>query len=135
MSKEYSRRQLFRLGPLGFWREAAREEVSQEEPSQDIPPQPQQKPVRTRPIPTPTRPPGAIQPDHIFRSICTRSTHCRTEAACVEACPYQAITILAASAHGMHQHTPSVQPNDPACQRCTEQPCISACPVGALDKG
>ncbi len=71
------------------------------------------------------RPPGAL-PEAEFVSACTRCD------LCVKVCPHWALKVAT-----RHDAPPAGTPflHDPAadaCARCPDQPCIAACPTGAL---
>ena len=70
------------------------------------------------------RPPGSIaEPD--FLKACTRCTDCR------DACPHQAIG-AAPPVFGIAAGTPRIDPSHAPCHLCSDFPCITACPTGAL---
>jgi ferredoxin-type protein NapG len=71
------------------------------------------------------RPPGAL-PEVEFLRACTRCD------LCVKVCPHWALKVAT-----RHDAPPVGTPflHDPAadaCARCPDQPCIGACPTGAL---
>lgn len=71
------------------------------------------------------RPPGAL-PEAEFLA------HCERCHACVEACPDGSI-FSAGLRQGYDVHkTPMLEPDQAPCYLCTDIPCISACPTGAL---
>jgi ferredoxin-type protein NapG len=70
------------------------------------------------------RPPGALA-EAEFVTICDR---CRE---CEQACPYGVIVRLS-SAYGPAAGTPALLPRDGPCRLCTDLPCATACPTGAL---
>lgn len=70
------------------------------------------------------RPPGAID-ELSFLSSCTRCDKC------IEACPQDAL-IKADAKTGLALGTPYLEPRRTPCFLCTELPCITACPEGAL---
>ncbi|HSU69144.1 MAG TPA: 4Fe-4S dicluster domain-containing protein [Tepidisphaeraceae bacterium] len=86
-------------------------------------------PVRPRPTPTPTldrpwqRPPGAM-PEMEFRLRCTKCGDC------VSACPVSAIRIDHSGDEG--GGFPFIDPSIHPCTLCDGQPCMPACPSGAL---
>lgn len=113
MSDKMSRQQFLREGLSrflqGFWGEG------------DVPaPAPGQAPA-----PAWLRPPGALA-EAEFMQACTRCD------LCVKVCPHWALKVAT-----RHDAAPMGTPflHDPAadaCARCPDQPCISACPSGAL---
>ena len=78
----------------------------------------------TCPAPALLRPPGAGAPAR-FSSLCVKCGRC------VEACPWQAISVAPASA-GLEVGSPRIQPREQACRLCPDFPCAAACPTGAL---
>lgn len=111
MSDKMSRQQFLREGLTrflqGFWGDSS--------PSE--------------PAPAPAiswhRPPGAL-PEAEFLAACTRCD------LCVKVCPHWALKVAT-----RHDAPPPGTPflHDPesdACARCPDQPCIPACPSGAL---
>lgn len=109
MTTPISRRQFFRLRP----RSAARLMAEDQEKAALSPPA------------TFIRPPGALQPESMFKAMCD---HC---GACVEACPHDVIHLLGPE-HGPDEGTPILDPNKSACRWCQDFPCIAACPTPAL---
>jgi ferredoxin-type protein NapG len=106
MAKEFSRRQLFRLGPR-LVTEIHKEKYKQEEPA-------------------PLRPPGGLADDQKFLDTCER---CH---ACHDACPYAVISIFKGAEHGQHELTPYMNPAEEPCRWCKSMDCIQVCPSGAL---
>ncbi|MBK8724853.1 MAG: 4Fe-4S dicluster domain-containing protein [Holophagaceae bacterium] len=70
------------------------------------------------------RPPGALD-EFAFLTACTRCDKC------IEACPQDSLLKAGPSA-GLGLNTPYLEPRDVPCYLCTELPCITACPDGAL---
>ncbi len=70
------------------------------------------------------RPPGALE-EFAFLTVCTRCDRC------VEACPQDAI-LKAQPGAGLAMGTPYIDPRAMPCFLCTELPCITSCPEGAL---
>ncbi len=70
------------------------------------------------------RPPGALD-ELSFLSCCTRCDKC------IEACPQDSL-IKADAKTGLAIGTPYIDPRTTPCYLCTELPCITACPEGAL---
>ncbi len=106
MAKEFSRRQLFRLGPKVI-SEVHKDKQEVEEP-------------------IPLRPPGALRDDEGFLKTCER---CH---ACADACPYDAIGVFHGAEHGQHELTPFMNPAEKPCRWCKTMDCVQACPSGAL---
>jgi ferredoxin-type protein NapG len=77
--------------------------------------------------PTILRPPGAVQEERLL-AVCTKC------GLCVAACPYQAIG-LARPGDGRSVGTPYLVMRDQPCRMCTDVPCATACPTGALEPG
>ena len=72
------------------------------------------------------RPPGALPEKELIAS-CTKC------GMCVEACPYDALT-LAKPGDSKPVGTPYFIPRTNPCYMCRDIPCIPACPTGSLDK-
>lgn len=72
------------------------------------------------------RPPGAL-PEKQFLASCTKC------GMCVEACPYDALT-LAKPGDSKPVGTPYFIPRANPCYMCKDIPCVPACPTGSLDK-
>ncbi|MFZ9834459.1 MAG: 4Fe-4S dicluster domain-containing protein [Holophagaceae bacterium] len=70
------------------------------------------------------RPPGALD-ELSFLSSCTRCDKC------IEACPQDAL-IKADAKTGLAVGSPHIDPRRTPCFLCTELPCVTACPEGAL---
>lgn len=70
------------------------------------------------------RPPGALD-EFAFLTTCTRCDRC------IEACPEDAL-VKAEAGHGLAMGTPYLIPRHTPCFLCTELPCVTACPEGAL---
>lgn len=70
------------------------------------------------------RPPGALE-EFAFLTACTRCDKC------IEACPQDSL-IKAGPSAGFGLNTPYLEPRDVPCYLCTELPCVTACPDGAL---
>jgi MauM/NapG family ferredoxin protein len=70
------------------------------------------------------RPPGALD-EFAFLTACTRCDKC------IEACPQDSLLKAGPSA-GLGLNTPYLEPRGVPCYLCTELPCITACPDGAL---
>jgi ferredoxin-type protein NapG len=105
---ELSRRQFFRLGPIGM----VEATVGSAADEKSAPP-----PV--------IRPPGAVRPEEAFTALCERC------AQCAESCPHDAIVLLGPAA-GADEGTPAIEPAERACHWCSDFPCITACPTDAL---
>jgi MauM/NapG family ferredoxin protein len=71
------------------------------------------------------RPPGAIREDEFMRD-CTRC------AACIEACPHDALRPAADRYRGA-AGTPVLDAARAPCRLCEDWPCIAACPEGVLE--
>ncbi len=71
------------------------------------------------------RPPGAIS-EKKFVSTCIRC------GMCVEACPFDVITLSTIS-DDISLGTPFFKPRDNACRLCPDIPCTKTCPSNALD--
>ena len=71
------------------------------------------------------RPPGAIS-ERLFLQACS---HCDE---CIHACPKDAILRAPKKMGFLVFNTPYIDPMRNPCVMCTELPCISACPDGAL---
>jgi MauM/NapG family ferredoxin protein len=78
----------------------------------------------TKVSPKQLRPPGALD-EFAFLTTCTRCDQC------IEACPQDALVKAGPSA-GLGLHAPVLEPRRMACFLCSELPCITACPEGAL---
>ncbi|TVQ62272.1 MAG: 4Fe-4S dicluster domain-containing protein [Phycisphaerales bacterium] len=72
------------------------------------------------------RPPGAIE-ETTFLDGCTRC------AACIEACPHDAI-INAPDRFRVAAGTPMIDPVRQPCRMCEDTPCVTACEPGVLRK-
>ncbi len=72
------------------------------------------------------RPPGALPEKELIAS-------CIKCGMCVEACPYDALT-LAKPGDSKPVGTPYFIPRTNPCYMCRDIPCIPACPTGSLDK-
>lgn len=70
------------------------------------------------------RPPGAVSEER-FLLACTRKGDC------VEACPHDAIHLMAEGT-GLFKNTPFIDVKHKACQACEDWPCIDACAPGVL---
>ena len=84
------------------------------------PPAPRIAPVVDRPW---LRPPGAL-PEREFRDMCSKCNQC------VSACPVYAIRIDYSGEEGAG--FPYIDADMQACTLCDGQPCMPACPTGAL---
>lgn len=104
-----TRRELFT-----FWTEAFTAE-----PDRDRPPK-----VEREHLPGYLRPPGAVGEVE----LCTLCERCHK---CAEACPHDVILPLG-PAYGDAHGTPAILPRGGACRLCSDLPCASACPSGAL---
>ncbi len=71
------------------------------------------------------RPPGAIS-EKAFLQACTRCEEC------IHACPKDAIQRVPKKMGFLIFNTPYIDPMRNPCVMCTDLPCISACPDGAL---
>lgn len=71
------------------------------------------------------RPPGAIS-ERAFLQACSRCDKC------MHACPKDAIQRVPKKMGFIIMDTPYIDPQKVPCVMCTELPCISACPDGAL---
>jgi MauM/NapG family ferredoxin protein len=71
------------------------------------------------------RPPGAIS-ERAFLQACSRCDKC------MHACPKDAIQRVPKKMGFIIMDTPYIDPKKVPCVMCTELPCISACPDGAL---
>lgn len=78
----------------------------------------------TKVSPKQLRPPGALD-EFAFLTACTRCEKC------IEACPQDALVKAGPSA-GLGLNAPVLEPRRMACFLCSELPCITACPEGAL---
>jgi ferredoxin-type protein NapG len=78
----------------------------------------------TKVSPKMLRPPGALD-EFAFLTACTRCDKC------IEACPQDSILKAGPSA-GLGLNTPYIEPRSMPCFLCTDLPCITACPDGAL---
>lgn len=72
------------------------------------------------------RPPGAA-PEEEFIASCIKC------GMCVEACPYDVLT-LANPGENKPVGTPYFIPRADPCRLCKDIPCVAACPTGSLDK-
>ena len=111
MSSRFTRRQLFRLGPVDVVRGIVARRGAGGEARE------------SRPI----RPPGALEEGR-FLETCLRCGEC------AEACPHDAILPLGPSA-GRAEGTPFLIPDETACHWCPEMDCVDACKSGALRLG
>lgn len=109
----FNRRQLFRLGLRDLSREAGRA-VGGAEPDDS-----EEEPF--------VRPPGALPDEEEFLATCERC------GACAEACPYDVIQKFG-PAFGALEKTPFLDPASAPCRWCSDMPCISACPSGAIGR-
>jgi ferredoxin-type protein NapG len=73
-------------------------------------------------LPERRRPPGAVRED-LFMVRCARCNDC------VDACPHDAIFIVA---DGFDAGSPFMIPDERACHMCEGFPCAAACSTGAL---
>jgi ferredoxin-type protein NapG len=80
----------------------------------------------SRSAPLILRPPGALPEDEFLAS-------CIKCGMCVEACPYDALT-LAAPGDNKPVGTPYYRPRTNPCYMCKDIPCVAACPSGTLNK-
>jgi ferredoxin-type protein NapG len=71
------------------------------------------------------RPPGA-RPGRDFAALCIKCGQC------VQACPYDTLSLAAAGAE-VPIGTPFFRARDVPCYMCPDIPCKAACPTGALD--
>ncbi len=71
------------------------------------------------------RPPGAIA-EELFVQTCERCSRC------VEACHQDSIVALPAAWGETLEGSPAIFPEARACFLCTDVPCATACPSGAL---
>ena len=71
------------------------------------------------------RPPGAEDKEGFFAK-------CIKCGQCVQACPYDTLSLAAAGDH-VPIGTPFFTPRDTPCYMCPDIPCVAACPTGALD--
>ncbi len=78
----------------------------------------------TKVSPKQLRPPGALD-EFAFLTACTRCDKC------IEACPQDSLVKAGPSA-GLGLHAPVLEPRRMACFLCTDLPCVTACPDGAL---
>lgn len=78
----------------------------------------------TKVNPKQLRPPGALD-EFAFLTACTRCDKC------IAACPQDALVKAGPSA-GLGLHAPVLEPRRMPCFLCTDLPCITACPEGAL---
>jgi ferredoxin-type protein NapG len=72
------------------------------------------------------RPPGAL-PEKEFLSSCIKC------GMCVEACPYDALSLATPGDH-KPVGTPYFIPRTNPCYMCKDIPCVPACPTGSLDE-
>ena len=80
---------------------------------------------QARAAPNAIRPPGARAEDD-FHARCIKCGQC------VDACPYDTLTLATADA-GVPIGTPYFTPREVPCYLCVDIPCVAACPTGALD--
>lgn len=80
--------------------------------------------VVTKVSPKQLRPPGALD-EFAFLTACTRCDKC------IEACPQDAL-IKAGPSAGLGINSPLLEPRRMPCFLCTDLPCVTACPEGAL---
>ncbi len=78
----------------------------------------------TKVSPKRLRPPGALD-EFAFLTACTRCDKC------IEVCPQDSLVKAGPSA-GLGLHAPVLEPRRMACFLCTDLPCVTACPEGAL---
>lgn len=78
----------------------------------------------TKVSPKQLRPPGALD-EFAFLTACTRCDKC------IEACPQDSLVKAGPSA-GLGLYAPVLEPRRMACFLCTDLPCVTACPEGAL---
>lgn len=78
----------------------------------------------TKVSPRQLRPPGALD-EFAFLTACTRCDKC------IEACPQDSLVKAGPSA-GLGLNAPVLEPRRMACFLCSELPCVTACPEGAL---
>ena len=78
----------------------------------------------TKVSPKQLRPPGALE-EFAFLTACTRCDKC------IEACPQDSLVKAGPSA-GLGLNAPVLEPRRMACFLCTDLPCVTACPEGAL---
>lgn len=71
------------------------------------------------------RPPGALKEKNFLKA-------CIKCGQCVEACPYDTLK-LAEPGDDIANGTPYFEPRTIPCYLCTEMPCTTVCPSGALD--
>ena len=72
------------------------------------------------------RPPGALSEDDFLKT-------CIKCGLCVEACPYDTLT-LSKPGDNNPIGTPFYTPRDIPCYMCDDIPCVPVCPTGALDE-
>lgn len=72
-------------------------------------------------------PPGALADIKQFHAACVRCGQC------VQACPYNTLT-LATLSEGTTVGTPYFVAREIPCEMCEDIPCVKACPSGALDQ-
>ena len=80
---------------------------------------------QARATPYAIRPPGAHD-EPVFNARCIKCGQC------VRACPFDTLQLATADA-GIPIGTPYFIPREIPCYMCTDIPCITACPTGALD--
>ncbi|MGD2113213.1 MAG: ferredoxin-type protein NapG [Gammaproteobacteria bacterium] len=80
---------------------------------------------QARASPYAVRPPGA-RAEADFHARCIKCGQC------VDACPYDTLSLATADA-GIPIGTPYFIPRDTPCYMCADIPCVAACPTGALD--
>ena len=127
--QKMDRRRFFRAGLAEMFKpldaairplEHAARELGRLDSIESSPPKYRTPPVVDRPW---LRPPGAM-PEGEFRSRCTRCNDC------VTACPANAIRIDWHDGQGAGY--PYIEPDEHPCVLCDGQPCMPACPTGAL---
>lgn len=69
------------------------------------------------------RPPGAVEPDAAFVEACSGCGEC------LPVCPVECI-VMVETAGG--RKLPAIDPGVKPCTMCTDLPCVTACPDGAL---
>lgn len=71
------------------------------------------------------RPPGALKKEDFLKA-------CIKCGQCVDACPYDTLKLATPTDHKV-TGTPYLQPRNVPCYMCTDYPCVTACPSGALE--